>query len=80
MDNFMNVPEIIPITENNIIEEYRMNPDVKSVAKVYGISTKEVRDILKRAGIKTIMKKKTSPSALEDIGMTERDFYCDVRK
>lgn len=46
MEEFMNIPEIVPVTENNIIEEYRKTNDVKRVAKVFCISTKEVRDIL----------------------------------
>ena len=57
MKEFMNLPEIIPVTENNIIEEYRRSSDIKHVAKVFNISTKEVRQTLKQAGIKITKKK-----------------------
>lgn len=53
MDNFMNVPELISATENNIIEEYKRYKDVKHVAKVFDISAQEVNNILKQVGIKS---------------------------
>ena len=74
---FMNLPEIIPVTENNIIEEYRRFKYVKHVAKVFGVSEKEVRQILKQAGIKTTSKKRSEYSKLRDNGLSERDFYHD---
>lgn len=52
MEPFMNVPELISATANNIIEEYSRYPNVKHVAKVYNITVKEVRDVLKQAGIR----------------------------
>lgn len=74
MQEFMNMPEIIPVTENNIIEEYRRSSDIKHVAKVFNISTKEVRQVLKQAGIKTT-KRNSEFDALKEVGMSERDFY-----
>lgn len=77
MKEFMNIPEIIPVTENNIIEEYRRYPDVKHVAKVFDISIKEVRQILKQAGIKIEKPKEKEYSELKENGLRERDFYHD---
>lgn len=78
MKEFMNIPEIIPVTENNIIEEYRRYPDIKHVTKVFDISIKEVRQILKQAGIKTTKQREKEYNELNDNGMRERDFYHDV--
>lgn len=41
MKEFMNLPEIIPVTENNIIEEYRRSSDIKHVAKVFTFQQKK---------------------------------------
>lgn len=79
MKDFMNMPNLIPVTENNVIEEYKRYPDIKHVAKVYDIPVKEVRQILKQAGIKTSNTKETSNDKLKDIGMSERDFCDDQR-
>ncbi|EDN79530.1 hypothetical protein [Mediterraneibacter gnavus] len=35
-------------TENDIIEEYEKYKDKKKVAKIYGITTQQVTEILKR--------------------------------
>lgn len=78
MKEFMNIPEIIPVTENNIIEEYRRYPDVKHVAKVFDISIKEVRQTLKQSGIKTTKQREKEYNELNDNGIRERDFYHDV--
>ena len=78
MDVFMNLPEgIIVPTPSNIIYEYNQVQDVKRVAAVFQISTKEVKDILKQAGIKVATTRKTKDSPLKYIGMTETDFYKD---
>ena len=78
MIGFMNFPEgIIELTPSNIIYEYNQIKDVKRVAAVFQISTKEVKDILKQAGIKVAPTRKTKDSPLKDIGMTETDFYRD---
>ena len=50
--DFMNPPETIPVTEGNIVEEYKRTNDIKRVAKVFCLSVKEAKDALKRAGIK----------------------------
>lgn len=74
MEEFMNMPEIIPVTENNIIEEFKRTGDIKHVAKVFCISTKDVKGVLKQAGIKvTTQRKKTT--TLDEIGMSNKDFY-----
>lgn len=70
----MNVPGLIDASEINIISEYKKYPDVKHVAKVFDISTKEVRDILKQAGIK-ISKENENVDSLKDIGISEKDLY-----
>ena len=36
------------LTENDIIEEYEKYKDKKKVAKIYGITTQQVTEILKR--------------------------------
>lgn len=78
MKKFMNMPNLIPTTENNIIEEYKRYPDIKHVAKVYNISSKEVRCILNQAGIKIVKTKGVSYDELKDVGMSKRDFYHDA--
>lgn len=76
MNDFMNIPrKIIESTPSNIIYEYNQIQDVKRVAAVFQVSTKEVKDILKQASIKTTMTRKTKDSPLKDIGMSETDFY-----
>ena len=78
MDDFINLPEgIINPTPSNIIYEYNQIQDVKRVAAVFQISTKEVKDILKQAGIKVATTRKTKNNPLKDIGMRETDFYRD---
>lgn len=78
MNDFMNLPgKIIEPTPSNIIYEYNQIQDVKRVATVFQISTKEVKDILKQAGIKVAMTRKTKDSPLKDVGMSETDFYRD---
>ena len=78
MNNFMNIPGvIIEPTPSNIIYEYNQLQDVKRVAAVFQISTKEVNDILRQAGIKVATTRKTKDSPLKDIGMSETDFYRD---
>lgn len=76
MNDFMNIPgKIIEPTPANILYEYNQIQDVKRVAAVFQISTKEVKNILKQAGIKTVTTRKTKDSPLKDIGMSETDFY-----
>lgn len=78
MKDFMNIPEsIIEPTPSNIIYEYNQIQDVKRVAAVFQISTKEVKDILRQAGIKVATTRKTKDSPLKNIGMSETDFYKD---
>ncbi|RHM40465.1 hypothetical protein DWZ70_03045 [Mediterraneibacter gnavus] len=48
MENFMNEPVEQNWTENDIIEEYEKYKDKKKVAKVYGVTTQQVTEILKR--------------------------------
>ena len=48
MENFMNEPIEQNWTENDIIEEYEKYKDKKKVAKIYGITTQQVTEILKR--------------------------------
>lgn len=81
MNEFMNLPEgIIDPTPSNIIYEYNKIQDVKRVAAVFQISTKEVKGILKQAGIKVATTRKTKDSPLKEIGMKETDFYRDIEK
>lgn len=78
MNEYMNLPEgIIEHTPSNIIYEYNQVQDVKRVAAVFQISTKEVKDILKQAGIKVATTRKTKDDPLKDIGIKETDFYRD---
>ena len=79
MHNFMNLPEgIIEPTPANILYEYNQIQDVKRVAAVFQISTKEVKDILKQAGIKVATTRKTKDNLSKEIGMRETDFYIDI--
>ena len=48
MENFMNEPVEQNWTENDILEEYEKYKDKKKVAKIYGITTQQVTEILKR--------------------------------
>ena len=48
MENFMNEPIEQNWTENDIIEEYEKYKDKKKVAKIYGVTTQQVTEILKR--------------------------------
>lgn len=78
MNDFMNIPgKIIEPTPSNIIYEYNQIRDIKRVAAVFQISTKEVKDVLKQAGIKVATTRKTKDNLLKDIGMSETDFYMD---
>ena len=78
MSDFMNLPGgIIEPTPANILYEYNQIQDVKRVAAVFQISTKEVKDILRQAGIKVATARKTKDDPLKDIGMSETDFYKD---
>lgn len=74
MENFMNIPEFIEPTANNIIEEYKRYYDVGKVARVFKIDPKQVRETLKQAGIKIEKKSRRRPTPLEDVGMSEKDF------
>lgn len=79
MNNFMNIPgAIIEPTPSNIVYEYNQLQDVKRVASVFQISVKEVKAVLKQAGIKSATSTKTKVNPLKDIGMSEADFYRDI--
>ena len=78
MNQFMNEPGcIFMATSRNIIEEYNWCKDIKHVAKVYDISTNEVKDVLKQAGIKVRKPRVRKTDPLHDVGMSERDFYAE---
>lgn len=47
MENFMNEPIPYEWTSNDIIQEYERCKDKKKVAAIWGISVKEVNEILK---------------------------------
>ena len=74
MENFMNIPEFIEPTANNIIEEYKRYYDVGKVARAFKIDPKRVREILKQAGIKIEKKSQRKTTPLQDVGMSEKDF------
>lgn len=48
MGNFMNEPVEQNWTEEDIVEEFEKYKDKKKVAKIYGITTQQVTEILKR--------------------------------
>lgn len=48
MENFMNVPIEQNWTEKDIIEEFNKCNDKKRVAKMYGVTVRQVTEILKR--------------------------------
>lgn len=48
MGSFMNEPVEYDWTENDIVEEFEKCKDKKKVAKIYGITTQQVTEILKR--------------------------------
>lgn len=48
LEKYMNEPVEQNWTENDIIEEYEKYKDKKKVAKIYGITTQQVTEILKR--------------------------------
>lgn len=51
MKEFMNPPVYHEHTDEDIIKEYVKYGDIKTIAARYLISTKEVRNIIKRAGL-----------------------------
>lgn len=71
----MNKPLIKFYPDSEIVREYRRHRDIKRVAKIFGISVLDARCILKAAGIKVVAEKKKKESALQSIGLTEKDFY-----
>lgn len=80
MNSFMNEPgELIQASERNCIEEYRRHGDINHVGKVFNITNAEVRKVLKQVGIqvRSTRRKGIDSDSLHDVGMTERDFYCD---
>lgn len=79
-NDFMNEPgKIIEASERNIIEEYRRQEDISHVSRVFDITNSEVRKVLKQAGIKVrnSRSKNIDLNPLHEVGMSERDFYCD---
>ncbi|WP_207748723.1 hypothetical protein [Mediterraneibacter gnavus] len=48
MEKFMNEPVEQNWTEEDIVEEFEKYKDKKKVAKIYGITTQQVTEILKR--------------------------------
>lgn len=74
MLNYMNIPEYIEVLPSDIVREYRHCEDVKQVAAIYCMTTKEVNAILRQAGVKKVKKKKIKESKLDEIGMSESDF------
>lgn len=47
MENFMNEPVEQNWTDEDVIEEYGKYDDKKKAAKIYGITTQQVAEILK---------------------------------
>lgn len=47
MEKYMNVPLDKEWTRDDIKREYKLCSDVKKVAKIYDITLKEVREIIK---------------------------------
>lgn len=45
-DDFMNPPVAYEITEKDIISEYERSHDKRKVAKIWGLSIKEINNIL----------------------------------
>ena len=45
-DDFMNPPHDYEMTEKDIIREYERCQDKRKVAKIWGITIKEINDIL----------------------------------
>lgn len=48
MENFMNEPVLYTRTDEDIIKEYDKWQDKKKVAAIWGITVKEVTEILKQ--------------------------------
>lgn len=48
MEIFINEPVEYNWTENDIIEEFEKYKDKKKVAKIYGVTVRQVTEILKR--------------------------------
>lgn len=63
------------ISDSDVIREYYNCEDVKLVAQLFGISTKEVNAILKKGKVKKKKKSNTDETELQKIGMSERDFW-----
>lgn len=51
MEKFMNLPEEKGYTIENIVADYKVYGDKKSVAKRYNLPVSEITKILKEAGV-----------------------------
>ena len=72
--NYMNLPEYIEVLPSDIVREYWRCEDVKQVAAIYCLTTKEVNAILKQAGVKKVKKKRIKENILDEIGISKKDF------
>lgn len=72
MQEFMNKPDEVPYMESDIVREYMVSRDIKSISKIYCIHTNTVKSILRKAGV---LEEKQKRGRLHDIGMSEKDFY-----
>nr|WP_308625501.1 hypothetical protein [uncultured Eisenbergiella sp.] len=78
-NNIMNPPVELEWGPAEIVLAYNDSLNTKKVAKMYCITDKEVKEILKKAKIKILPVKEKIVSdaeqALNDIGMSQKDFY-----
>ena len=53
MKEYMNTPEDVEITDDEILAEYAKNKDMKVVSKIYGIAISELKKMIKGSGCKS---------------------------
>lgn len=51
MEKYMNLPEEKSYTAEDVVADYKVYGDIKSVAKRYNLPVSEITKILKEAGV-----------------------------
>lgn len=85
MDNFMNPPIELEWGVPDVVRAYDECKDLKRAAKIYCITVKEVREMLKTAKVKILSKNDREKQyteiekELHAVGMSQKDFYEDKK-
>lgn len=82
MEDIMNPPVVLEWGVPDVVRAYEECKDIKRVAKMYCVSVKEIKDILKEAKIKPDSEAEKQYTKIEqklhEIGMSEKDFYQEL--